>query len=157
MAALDRHANSAVLQSGLAAASDRLPSATVDPAAQFSAPATDAPNGGGPGRAPAVTGIFARREKRRAEADRRRRVERAVQPDGAGDLSFFLQLRQPGDADAAAEPDDDADSDADISADSSADASLGGTGTLQQPQVQDIVAPNPALTPSSLIPCSVLA
>ena len=138
MAALDEQhiddgTSGAELPSGTATACDRRHPG-VGPAAQPAVPEPDMTVGCNTARAPAATGVFARREKRRAEADRKRRAKRGARPDGGNDLSFFLQLRKPGDAGAAfegAEPD----SDAEASADSFTDALLGGSGTPQQPQV----------------------
>ena len=78
--------------------------------------------GSGPGHAPTITGVFARREKRKSEADSRRRANKAAKTGGAGDLSFFMQLRKPGNAATVASTDPELSG---CSDDDSADSSLG--------------------------------
>ncbi len=101
MAALDDQApmqsppaDSPARRNSKAAAEDRLPAAVI--AHEQAAPAPSNKVSGGPAAAPQTTGVFAKREKRKAEADSKRSAKRAVGPDGAGDLSFFMQLRKPG-------------------------------------------------------------
>ena len=83
-------------------------------------------------RAPSTTGVFAKRAKRKADANGRR-AQKAARPDGAGDLSFFMQLRKPRDGAAAetAEPEP-----TDSGLEDSTDVSAGAdSGTQQQPEV----------------------
>ncbi len=85
---------------GSAAAEDRLPAAVI--AHEQAAPPPANKVGDGPADGPQTTGVFARREKRKAEAESKRRAKKAALPDGAGDLSFFMQLRKPGSAEGTA-------------------------------------------------------
>ena len=97
--------------------------------------------------------MFARREKRKAAADSKRRARKAARPDGPGDLSFFMHLRNPGSAGAAAaeepEPTDSGDDD---STDSSAGtASITNGGTHEQPEVRLCCRPLPVFVCSHAI------
>lgn len=127
MAALDQQsptrtpANDAARRQGSAAARDAGAAEVIARQPTVQTPA--AQDGDGPADAPSITGVFARREKRKAEAEIKRRARKAAEPDGAADLSFFMQLRKPvgGGAAAPAEPEPTV-SDNEDSADSSAGA-----------------------------------
>ena len=143
MAALDDQpptqsppAGSLACRDGRAAADDRLPAMVTAPKQAMPAPASKVSNGSAD--APLTTGLFAKREKRKAEADSKRRGKRAALPDGPGDLSFFMQLRKPGTGSGTAStlqpvP---AESGTADSTDSFAGAALGeDSGARKQPQV----------------------
>ena len=143
MAALDDQpptqfpANSPACRVGSVAVAEKIPAATTAHKQAVPAPTTEVACG--PGDAQHTTGVFAKREKRKAEADCQRRVKKAAQPDGAGDLSFFMQLRKPGTGGGAAPAPEPAltDSGAADSTDSSAGTAAGeDSGTRNQPQVR---------------------
>ena len=143
MAALDDQppsqppADGAACRSGTAAADSRLPAAMTARKQTVPAPADKLRDD--PAHAPCTTGVFAQREKRKAEADSKRRAKKAMLPDGAGDLSFFMQLRKPGIGGQTAPPSEPApmESGTADSTDSSAGAAGADcSGARNQPQVR---------------------